>query len=75
MRVNCEFDSNEMDESDLQYEKHDEARISTLLGITIDVSADSKNVSDSNETDESDLQDEKRDKPRILVRCLIGGNA
>jgi hypothetical protein len=30
------LDSNEIDESDLQYEKHDEPRISTLDGITID---------------------------------------
>jgi hypothetical protein len=27
MRVNSESDSNEIDESDLQYEKHDEQRI------------------------------------------------
>jgi hypothetical protein len=36
MRFNREFDSNEMDGSDLHGEKHDEPRISTLLGITID---------------------------------------
>jgi hypothetical protein len=36
MRFNREFDSNEIDESNPQYEKHDEPRISTLLGITID---------------------------------------
>jgi hypothetical protein len=30
------LDSNEMDESDSQNEKHDEPRISTLDGITID---------------------------------------
>jgi hypothetical protein len=36
MRFNREFDLNEMDESDLQHEKHDEPRISTPLGITID---------------------------------------
>jgi hypothetical protein len=28
IRFNWEFDSNEIDESDLQYEKHDEQRIS-----------------------------------------------
>jgi hypothetical protein len=28
--------SNEIDESDLQFEKHDEQRISTLDGIIID---------------------------------------
>jgi hypothetical protein len=36
MRFNREFDSNEMDESDSHPKKHDEVRISTLLGITID---------------------------------------
>jgi hypothetical protein len=36
MRFNREFDSNEMDESDSQYEKQNEPRISTLLGIIID---------------------------------------
>jgi hypothetical protein len=33
---NREFDSNEIDESDAQYEKHDDPRISTLHGISID---------------------------------------
>jgi hypothetical protein len=28
IRINRELDSNEIDESDLQYEKHDEPRIS-----------------------------------------------
>jgi hypothetical protein len=36
IRVNREFDSNEIDESDVHSEKHDEQRISTLRGITID---------------------------------------
>jgi hypothetical protein len=36
MRINCEFDSNVIDESDLQDEKHDEPRISIPLGIKID---------------------------------------
>jgi hypothetical protein len=36
IRVNREFDSNVMDSSDLQQEKHFEHRISTLRGITID---------------------------------------
>jgi hypothetical protein len=36
IRVNREFDSNEIDESDLQYEKHFDPKISTLLGINID---------------------------------------
>jgi hypothetical protein len=33
---NREFDSNVIDESDLQFEKHSEPRTSTLLGIKID---------------------------------------
>jgi hypothetical protein len=36
MHFNREFDPNEIDESDSQDENHDEPRISTLLGITID---------------------------------------
>jgi hypothetical protein len=47
IRVNCEFDSNEIDESDLQSEKHDEQRISTFLGIKIDSRIEYKNAFDS----------------------------
>jgi hypothetical protein len=36
IRVNRESDSNVIDESDPQPEKHDEQRISTFRGITID---------------------------------------
>jgi hypothetical protein len=36
IRVKSEFDSNEIDESDSQFEKHFEPRISTFLGIKID---------------------------------------
>jgi hypothetical protein len=36
IRVNRELDSNEIDKSDLQSEKHSEQRISTLDGIIID---------------------------------------
>jgi hypothetical protein len=36
IRVNLEFDSNEIDESDRQNEKHDEPRISTVFGIKMD---------------------------------------
>jgi hypothetical protein len=36
IRVNREFDSNEIDESDRQAEKHEEQRISTFRGIMID---------------------------------------
>jgi hypothetical protein len=35
IRVNREFDSNEMDQSDWHEEKHDEQRISIWLGISI----------------------------------------
>jgi hypothetical protein len=47
MRVNREFDSNKSDESDVQYEKHDEQRISTLRGIKIDSSDEPENAHDS----------------------------
>jgi hypothetical protein len=56
------------DESDLQFEKQLDPRISTFCGIMIDLSDDSQNASesirfkhefDSNVSDESDLQFEK----------------
>jgi hypothetical protein len=65
-----------MDESDRHSRKHDESRISALLGITIDRSDENENESDSirsnrefdsNEMDESDLQREKYDEPRISI--------
>jgi hypothetical protein len=37
MRVNLDSFSNEIDEIDLQYEKHDEQRIWTWRGIVIDL--------------------------------------
>jgi hypothetical protein len=76
---------NEIDESDLQDEKHPEQRISTDRGIVIDVSDDDENVLDSirvnresfgNEIDESDLQeiDEKHSEQRISTnRGLLMG--
>jgi hypothetical protein len=39
MRFSRESFSNEIDESDLQHEKHDEQRISTSRGILIDLRA------------------------------------
>jgi hypothetical protein len=36
IRINREFDSNEIDESDLQSQKHDDPRISTDNGMAID---------------------------------------
>jgi hypothetical protein len=36
IHVKCEFDSNAIDESDSQDEKHFDPRISTLFGIKID---------------------------------------
>jgi hypothetical protein len=68
------LDSNEIDESDLQDEKHDEQRISTLDGITIDLSDANKNADDSiranrefdsNDIDENDSQNEKHSEQRI----------
>jgi hypothetical protein len=68
IRVNREPDSNVIDESDSQYQKHFEQRISTFRGITIDESDDFENASDSirvnresdsNVIDESDTQFEK----------------
>jgi hypothetical protein len=45
--MRCEFDSNEIDKSDLQCEKHFVRKISILFGIKIDSSDDSQNASDS----------------------------
>jgi hypothetical protein len=36
IRVKREFDSNLIDESEVQFEKHSDPRISTLRGIKID---------------------------------------
>jgi hypothetical protein len=44
IRVNCEFDLNVINESDLQYEKQFDPRISTLLGTKIDWSDDDENA-------------------------------
>jgi heat shock protein HspQ len=69
-----ELDSNEIDESDLQNEKHDEQRISTFRGIVIDLRPEKWNAYDSmclscesfsNEIDESDSQNRKHDEQRI----------
>jgi hypothetical protein len=69
IRFNREFDSNVIDESDLQCEKHFNPRISTFLGIMIDSSDDDENADDSirfnrefdsNVIDESDLQYQKQ---------------
>jgi hypothetical protein len=67
-RVNCEFDSNAIDERDAQRERHFNSRISTFFGIMIDWSDDPKNAPDSirvkhefdsNVIDESDWQNIK----------------
>jgi hypothetical protein len=81
IRVNRESDSNEIDESDPQYEKHDEQRIPTVRGIMIDRSDEDENAddsirvnreSDSNEIDESELQSEKHSEQRIsTVRGIM----
>jgi hypothetical protein len=63
-----------IDESEKQYEKHFDPRISTFLGIKIDSSDENENASDSirvklefdsNVIDESEKQDEKHPDPRI----------
>jgi hypothetical protein len=36
LAINREFDSNVIDESELQYEKHLDSRVSTFPGIKID---------------------------------------
>jgi hypothetical protein len=60
---NDDGDSNEIDESELQFQKHDDPRISTEHGIKIDSSFDNENTydsirfnddGDSNEIDESE---------------------
>jgi hypothetical protein len=47
IRVNREFDSNKIEESDLHSEKHNDPRISTFRGISIDSSGEDENASDS----------------------------
>jgi hypothetical protein len=63
-----------IDESDLHNEKHSDPRISTFLGIRIDLSDDSRNASDSirvkhefdsNAMNESNRQNEKDLDPTI----------
>jgi hypothetical protein len=47
IRLRHDGDSNEIDGSDVHHKKHDEPRISTLHGITIDWSDDFQNTVDS----------------------------
>jgi hypothetical protein len=76
IRVKCEFDLNEIDESEKQDVKHFNPRISTLLRILIDWSDENANACDSihvkrefdsNVIDESEEQFEKQDEPRISI--------
>jgi hypothetical protein len=69
-----------IDESDSQYEKQFDPRISIFLGIKIDSSDDDEDADDSirfncefdsNVIDESDLQSEKHFEPRISTFCGI----
>jgi hypothetical protein len=80
MRINREFDSNVIGESDLQLEKQCDPRISTVEGITIGSNDEFENVNDSvrinreftsNETDESELQYNKESEPRISIVVAI----
>jgi hypothetical protein len=54
MPINREFDSNELDESDFDDEKHGEPCISTFRGISID-SSDDKSKSKGMRTSTSSL--------------------
>jgi hypothetical protein len=63
-----------IDESEEQYEKHCEPRISTFRRVKIDSSDENENASDSirfncgfdsNVIDESELQSEKQNESRI----------
>jgi hypothetical protein len=47
IRINREFDSNEIDESELQPGKHSNPRMSTFRGISIELIDDSEKVDDS----------------------------
>jgi hypothetical protein len=77
MPVNWEFVSNEINESELQYEKHDQQIIWTWRGTVIDLrDEESWNIFDSmrvnsesvsNEIDESDLQYEKHSHQKIWI--------
>jgi hypothetical protein len=78
-----EFYWNEIDENDLDNEKHDEQRISTLDGITIDWRNDEENANDSirvnrdfdsNEMEESDLQFEKHSESQSSIFQSIEPN-
>jgi hypothetical protein len=73
IRFNDDGDSNEIDESDSQFSKHDEPIISTWHGITIDSTFDDENTfasirfnddGDSNKIDESECKKEKFDGKR-----------
>jgi uncharacterized SAM-dependent methyltransferase len=79
IRVESEFDSNVIDESEKQFEKHFDPRISTLRGIKIDSSDEYENASDSirvnhdfdsNLIDERDRHREKHFDPTIST--LLG---
>jgi hypothetical protein len=78
IRVNREFDSNKIDESDLQFKKHSEQRISGLGGIIIDWSDYDENADDwiqinrdfdSNKIHESDSQFENRINNNLKTPC------
>jgi hypothetical protein len=64
IRRNCEFDSNSIDKSDLQSEKHEEPRSETWHRIKIELSFDDKNTNDSI-CDESDAELAKHCESRI----------
>jgi hypothetical protein len=47
IRIHGEFDLNELDESDLQYEKHADRRIATFPGISIVLRDENRNALNS----------------------------
>jgi hypothetical protein len=76
IRFNCEFSLNQIDEINLQQEKHDDPIVSAIPGISIDINEDEENARDSmclncefglNTIDESHSQKQKHSEPRISV--------
>jgi hypothetical protein len=70
IRFNDDGDSNEIDESDLQYEKHSDPRISTEHGITIDSSFDDENAFHSIRfNDDGDSNEIESNEDRSETTC------
>jgi hypothetical protein len=65
IRLDCAFDSNEIDDCDLSNEKPDDPIISTLLGITIEQRDEPKNASGSIRVNLESDSNEIDEKPRF----------